>query len=66
MLLLVAIAPALVPVPHVRQPAQATVRIVHAIRVTKGEWERLPRSRSRETVAVEGGRQRTVRLIEFE
>ena len=66
MLLLAALAPALAPVPNVRPQAQATVRIVHAVRVTKEEWERLPRSRSRETFVVEGGRQLTVRLIEFE
>ena len=66
MLLLAALASALVPVPNVRPQAQATVRIVHAVRVTKEEWERLPRSRSRETFVVEGGRQRIVRLIEFE
>ena len=66
MLLLAALAPALVPVPNVRPQAQATVRIVHAVRVTKEEWERLPPSRSREKFVLEGGRQLTVRLIEFE
>jgi hypothetical protein len=66
MLLLAALAPAFVPAPQARPQAQATARIVHAVRVTKEEWERLPRSRSRETVVVEGGRQRPIRLIEFE
>ena len=66
MLLLAAVVPALAPVPTVRPQAQATVRIVHAVRVTKEEWEQLPRSRSRETFVVEGGRQLTLRLIEFE
>ena len=66
MFLLAALASALAPVPPVSPQAQATVRIVHAVRVTKDEWERRPRSRSRETVVSEGGRQWTVRLIEFE
>jgi hypothetical protein len=50
----------------VTQPAQAraSVRIVQAQRVTKGEWQRS--SRRREIVVREGEHEVKVRLIEFE
>jgi hypothetical protein len=46
------------------QQARASVHMIKAQRVTREEWERS--RRRREIVINEGGRQVTVRLIEFE
>jgi hypothetical protein len=46
------------------QQARASVHMIKAQRVTREEWERS--RRRREIVIIEGGRQVTVRLIEFE
>jgi hypothetical protein len=64
-LLFAAFVSSLDPAPHARSHAQATVRIVHAAKAAQNEWERLPPSRRRETIVVEGGR-RKIRLIEME
>ena len=66
MLLFAAFVSSLDPVPHARPHAQATVRIMHAAKAVKEEWERLPPSRRRETIVVEGGRRLKIRLIEME
>jgi hypothetical protein len=39
---------------------------MHAAKAVKEEWERLPPSRRRETIVVEGGRRLKIRLIEME
>jgi hypothetical protein len=65
-LLFAAFASVLAPVPHARPQARATVRIVRAAKAAQDEWERLPPSRHRETIMVDGGRQLKVRLIEME
>jgi hypothetical protein len=59
-LLFAAIAAASTPPQQVR----ASVRILHAQRVTKEEWERS--ERKREIVLREGERKIIVRVIEFE
>ena len=66
MLLLAAFAIASVPVPHARPRAHATVRILRAAKAAQGEWEKLPPSRRRETIVVDGGRPLKIRLIEME
>ena len=58
--MLAAIAVATTPPQH----ARASVRIVHAQRVNKEEWDRS--ARKREIVVREGDRRVTVRVIEFE
>lgn len=65
MLLLAALI-AVQPAPPVRQQAQATVKIVRAVRVSNYEWDRVPTSRRREIIVTEENRPRTVRIIEFE
>ena len=64
MLLTTALATALSPAPSPVVPAQATVRIVNAVRVTKDEWDKA--ARKREVRMIENGRPVIVRLVEFE
>jgi len=63
-LLSFALASVVSPAPSPSARAQATVRIVNAARVTKGEWDKA--ARKREVRMVENGRPVIVRLIEFE
>jgi hypothetical protein len=65
-LLFAALASSLDPAPHARSHAQATVRIIRAAKAAEDEWERLPPSRRREMIVVEGGRRLKIRLIELE
>jgi len=65
-LLFAAFASALAPVPPEPAQARATVRIARPAKVTHDEWVRLPPSRRRETIVVEGGRRLKLRLIEME
>jgi hypothetical protein len=65
-LLFAALASTLRLVPDTRARAVATVRIVRPVNAVREEWEKLPSSRRREFVIVEGGRRIAVRLIEME
>jgi hypothetical protein len=65
-LVFAAFASVLPPVPQARPQARATVRIVRAAEASRDEWERLPPSRRRETIVVDGGRRLKIRLIEME
>jgi hypothetical protein len=66
MFLFAAFASTLAPAAHGRPYAHATVRIVRAAKAAQDEWERLPPSRRRETIVVDGGRRLKIRLIEME
>jgi hypothetical protein len=66
MFLLAALASTVTEVPHVRPQTRATVRIARAVKAAREEWVRLPLSRRREKIIIDGGRELKVRLIEIE
>lgn len=65
-LLSTALAAALSPALRPTTPAQAAVRIVHAVRITEDGWKGEQPARKRTIIVLDSGRPLVVRVIEFE